>query len=96
MPLLQKSEIEDLLISQPQWRIEDGKLIREWTFKDFDEAMVFVNQIAELAKSAGHHPDIDIRYNKVRLGLVSHDAGGISDRDAKMAATLSSRFLPNA
>lgn len=92
MPLLQKSELDDLLKSQPQWRIEGGKLIREWTFRDFKEAMAFVNQVAELAESSGHHPDIDIRYNHVRLGLVSHDAGGLTDRDSKMAAMLTSRF----
>jgi 4a-hydroxytetrahydrobiopterin dehydratase len=95
MPLLQKTEIDDLLASQPQWRMEDGKLIRDWTFKDFNGAMAFVNQVAELAEAAGHHPDIDVRYNKVRLGLISHDAGGISDRDAKMAAMLSSNFRTN-
>jgi len=45
--------------------------------------------VAELAETAGHHPDIDIRYNKVRLGLISHDAGGITNRDARMAGRLS-------
>jgi 4a-hydroxytetrahydrobiopterin dehydratase len=51
--------------------------------------MVFVNCVAELAEAAGHHPDIDIRYNQVRLGLISHDAGGITQRDSKMAVRLS-------
>lgn len=96
MPLLRKNEIDALLVSQPQWRVEDGKLVRDWTFKDFNEAMTFVNKVAELAERAGHHPDIDIRYNHVRLGLVSHDAGGISDRDAGMAAALNSKFPQNA
>ncbi len=70
-----------------------GNLSREsspgsGTSKISKEAMAFANRVADLAESAGHHPDIDIRYNKVRLGLISHDAGGITTRDAKMAARL--------
>ena len=69
-------EIKDVLKANPEWNLKDGKLIREWTFKDFIQAMAFVNGVATLAEAAGHHPDIDIRYNHVVLGLVSHDAGG--------------------
>ena len=54
--------------------------------------MVFVNRVAALAESAGHHPDIDIRYNRVLLGLVSHDAGGITKRDTAMAGRIDSEF----
>jgi 4a-hydroxytetrahydrobiopterin dehydratase len=50
--------------------------------------MKFVNRVAEIAEEAGHHPDIDIRYNRVTLGLVTHDAGGITAKDAEMAARL--------
>ena len=50
--------------------------------------MAFVNQVAGLAEQANHHPDIDIRYNRVRLALVSHDAGGITSRDAATARNL--------
>ena len=78
-----------LLRREPEWKLESGKLVRDWSFKDFVEAMVFVNRIAALAEQVGHHPDIDIRYNKVRLGLVSHDAGGITERDAGMASRIS-------
>jgi 4a-hydroxytetrahydrobiopterin dehydratase len=56
------------------------------------QAMTFVNRVADLAEQAGHHPDIDIRYNRVKLALVSHDAGGITARDATMARRLSSEF----
>jgi len=54
--------------------------------------MAFVNQLAELAEAAGHHPDIDIRYNKVTLGLTTHDAGGLTENDAKMAAQIGEKF----
>jgi 4a-hydroxytetrahydrobiopterin dehydratase len=50
--------------------------------------MAFVNLMATLAEAAGHHPDIDIRYNQVILGLISHDAGGITRRDAAMAGRI--------
>jgi 4a-hydroxytetrahydrobiopterin dehydratase len=52
--------------------------------------MQFVNSVAEMAEGAGHHPDIDIRYNKVRLALVSHDAGGLTERDFDLAAGIDS------
>jgi 4a-hydroxytetrahydrobiopterin dehydratase len=86
---LSERELHDLLAELPEWAIEDGKLIRYWNFKDFVEAMVFVNRVAALAEEAAHHPDIDIRYNRVKLALVSHDAGGITARDAKMGRRLS-------
>jgi 4a-hydroxytetrahydrobiopterin dehydratase len=47
--------------------------------------MQFVNKIADSAEQANHHPDIDIRYNKVTMGLVSHDSGGVTERDVRMA-----------
>lgn len=81
-------EIEDVLRAHPEWKLSDGKLVREWTFGNFVEAMAFVNRIAAIAEDAGHHPDIDIRYNGVLLALVSHDAGGITERDAAMAARI--------
>lgn len=89
MSVLNQNEIDTLLKTNPDWKLESGKLVRDWSFKDFVQAMVFVNRVAELAEAAGHHPDIDIRYNKVRLGLISHDAGGITQRDSKMAVRLS-------
>lgn len=82
-------QIEDALRTYPDWKLEDGKLVREWTFRNFPEAIAFVNHIATIAEDAGHHPDIDIRYNRVRLSLISHDAGGITERDAAMAGRIS-------
>ena len=85
---LSPDEIQMLIASLPDWSLRDGKLTREWTFSDFTEAMLFVNRVAAVAERANHHPDIDIRYNRVTLGLVSHDAGGITTRDAGMAREL--------
>jgi 4a-hydroxytetrahydrobiopterin dehydratase len=85
-------EIEEALKAHPGWKLQGGKLVREWTFKDFVEAMAFVNRVATLAETAGHHPDIDIRYNRVLFGLVSHDAGGITKRDLAMADRIDTEF----
>jgi len=89
---LSAPEIDKLLKQLPDWKLTGGKLTREWTFSNFVEAIAFVNKVAPLAEAAGHHPDIDIRYNRVLLSLISHDAGGITERDANMAAHISEEF----
>jgi 4a-hydroxytetrahydrobiopterin dehydratase len=80
------------LATLPGWKLEgtgeDRLLVRELKFKDFVAAMHFVNELAVAAETAQHHPDIDIRYNKVRLALVTHDAGGITKKDVAMARTV--------
>ena len=86
MSPLSDVEVTSRLGSLPSWQVEQGELVRTFSFADFRAAMGFVNQVAELAEAAGHHPDIDIRYNKVRLGLVSHDAGGLTVKDFDLAA----------
>ena len=92
MKTLTTAEIDTLLQHPPDWKLHEGRLVREWTFKNFVEAIAFVNKVAPLAEAAGHHPDIDIRYNRVLLALVSHDAGGITERDARMVAQISDEF----
>jgi 4a-hydroxytetrahydrobiopterin dehydratase len=92
MKALTESEIKTFCDEHTPWKLSDGKLLRDWTFQDFRAAMAFVNQVADVAEDVGHHPDIDIRYNKVRLGLVTHDSGGITRRDLDMATRLSNAF----
>lgn len=89
---LSEEELKDVLQAQPEWTLKDGKLVREWTFSNFLGSMAFVNKVANIAESACHHPDIDIRYNHVVLALISHDAGGITQRDAAMAARISNEL----
>jgi 4a-hydroxytetrahydrobiopterin dehydratase len=60
--------------------------VRTFKFETFPNAISFVNKVADLAEEAGHHPDIDIRYNQVKLTLVSHDAGGLTGKDFAIAA----------
>lgn len=86
MPHLSDSEIKSRLVTVPDWQIESGELVRNFLFKDFRASLAFVNKVGDLAEHAGHHPDIDVRYNKVRLALVTHDAGGITQKDFDLAA----------
>jgi 4a-hydroxytetrahydrobiopterin dehydratase len=82
---LSTNEIESRLRNLAGWKLDAGKLARTFEFRDFRASLAFVNAVGELAEAAGHHPDIDIRYNKVHLELTSHDAGGITARDFSLA-----------
>jgi 4a-hydroxytetrahydrobiopterin dehydratase len=76
-------------LEQSQWRREGDEIVREWRFEDFGEAMAFVNRVAEAAEEANHHPDILVHgWNKVRLSLTNHSAGGLTDADFEMAARI--------
>jgi 4a-hydroxytetrahydrobiopterin dehydratase len=86
MPPLSPAEVASHLSALPAWQIEAGQLVRTFQFEDFRAALGFVNRVADLAEEAGHHPDIDIRYNRVRLALVTHDAGGLTAKDFDLAA----------
>ena len=86
MSALTENEITHRLASVPGWNVQDGELRRTFSFADFRASLGFVNRLGEAAEAAGHHPDIDIRYNKVRVALVTHDAGGITAKDFDLAA----------
>ena len=85
MQKLSDKELQQALNTLPNWTLKNGELVQERTFKDFVASMAFVNNVAQLAEAAGHHPDLDIRYNRVRLALVTHDAGGITQNDTALA-----------
>lgn len=86
MELLSGEDLNNRLRGLPEWKIVSGELTRTFQFEDFNTALSFVNHVGRLAEEAGHHPDIDIRYNRVRLGLVTHDAGGLTAKDFDLAA----------
>ena len=88
MDTLSPEQIAAALADLDGWELEDGALVRTFRFADFVHAVDFVEQLAEVAEAQRHHPDIDIRYNKVTLRLSSHDAGGLTDRDLKLAEAL--------
>ena len=64
-----------------EWSLEGGSLVRTEKFTDFRAAMLWVNRVANLAEQQNHHPDIDIRWNRVTLRLMTHETGGLTDRD---------------
>lgn len=87
--LLNDSEIQTRLSHLPDWS-QTGKAIQtKLTFKDFVEAIAFVNRLVEPAEAAGHHPDLEISYNKVIVHLTSHDAGGLTEKDFELAMVIS-------
>ena len=90
MPPLERSGIERFMPQVPEWKVaEDDKSIsKSFKFKDFKEAMGFVNEVADLAEFEGHHPDIDIRWNKVNLTLTTHAIKGLSENDFILAAKI--------
>jgi 4a-hydroxytetrahydrobiopterin dehydratase len=90
MAVLDDAEIQAKLALAPEWRLHGSEIVRQFVFSDFVAAMNFVDQVADAAENASHHPDIDIRWNKVRLALSSHDAGGITEKDFSLAATFDS------
>jgi len=73
------------LAALPQWQRNGEIISRTFEFADFPVAMNFVNAVAELAEQAQHHPDIDVRWNKVTLALTTHDAGGLTEKDFALA-----------
>ena len=79
------AQIKSALAKIPDWKKEDALISRTFQFKDFPAAMKFVNAVAVAAERAWHHPDIDIRWNKVTLALTTHDAGGLTQKDFDLA-----------
>ena len=85
MPKLAPKQIKAAMACVPQWQRKSQIIFRTFEFKDFPKAMKFVNVVARLAEKAWHHPDIDIRWNKVTLALTTHDEGGLTGKDFKLA-----------
>jgi 4a-hydroxytetrahydrobiopterin dehydratase len=88
MALLAPAEIKSALKGAPEWKKRDRSIQRTFAFKDFVAAVKFVNQVAKLAEKAWHHPDIDIRWNRVTLTLSTHSDGGLTAKDFDLAAKI--------
>ena len=85
---LTDAEIVKSLESVPGWSLEDGKLFREFNFPSFVEAFGFMASVAIIAEKQNHHPEWFNVYNKVRIHLTTHDAGGISENDFALASSI--------
>lgn len=92
MPKLSSTQIEAALRNLPGWNPTERDIRKEWEFEDFIAAMTFVNEVAQLAEEVGHHPDIEIRYNRVILALHTYDEGAVTERDVRLAREIEELF----
>ena len=88
--LLSVEEINQRASQLSDWKLEGNKLKCIKVFKDFVEAIDFVNKLVAPAEASQHHPDLEISYNKVTVILTTHDAGGLTEKDFNMAQIISS------
>ena len=88
MVLLSSEQINRELLSLPGWNLVGKEITKTFDRKDFVRAMGFVSSVALLAEKANHHPDIDIRWNKVTLALSTHSAGGLTEKDFALAGAI--------
>jgi 4a-hydroxytetrahydrobiopterin dehydratase len=85
--LLTDAEIQTHLVTLPEWHRAGNTIQKHYKFKNFVEAIAFVNKLIEPAEAAGHHPDLTVGYGKVIINLTTHDAGGLTKKDFDLAAT---------
>lgn len=88
MAKLSEAELHERLKRHDDWRLEGGKLHREFKFGSFVQAFGFISQVALEAEKMNHHPELFNVYNRVTIDLSTHDAGGISDLDFKLAEAI--------
>jgi 4a-hydroxytetrahydrobiopterin dehydratase len=88
MTKLTDGELRLFLDEQEGWKHLGNAIHKEFRFPGFSGAIAFVNRVAGLAEAAGHHPDIEIHYNRVVISLSSHDEGGVTERDVDLAASI--------
>jgi 4a-hydroxytetrahydrobiopterin dehydratase len=87
--LLTETEIQSQASTLSGWTVDKSKLQTTRKFPDFIQAIAFVNKLVEPSESAGHHPDLEISYNKVKITLTTHDAGGLTQNDFDLARVIS-------
>ena len=83
--LLASDDLKTQLVGLPDWRLEDGRLVRTVELADFAAALALVVKVGDEAEAMNHHPDIDIRWATVRLALWTHVAGGVTQYDVELA-----------
>jgi 4a-hydroxytetrahydrobiopterin dehydratase len=85
---LDKEAIDRRLAERPLWILQEGKLQRNFVFGDFVQAFGFITQVALLAERIDHHPEWSNSYKHVSIMLSSHDAGGLTEQDFRLAAAI--------
>ena len=95
MAKLTDEELKAFLAESEGWTYLADALHKGFAFPGFREAVAFVNRVAEQAEAAGHHPDIEIHYNRVVISLSTHDAGGVTQKDVAAAAEIDAAAEPD-
>lgn len=90
--VLSEAEVQEGLAGLEGWELRDGRLRKRYQFRTFLRAIAFVNSVAYLSESAGHHPDITINYNRVTLRLITHSEGALTDRDFALATEIDAKL----
>jgi 4a-hydroxytetrahydrobiopterin dehydratase len=90
--IFSEAEIRDRMTAMKGWNLEGGKLAREFMFPDFVTAFGFMTRVALQAEKQNHHPEWYNVYNRVRITLTTHDLGGVSERDFRLAAAIDETF----
>jgi 4a-hydroxytetrahydrobiopterin dehydratase len=88
MARLNQNDVRSRLSALSGWELDDDEIQKKYKFSDFREAMTFVNRVAQLAEAADHHPDIEIKYNSVKLELSTHSEGGLTEKDFALATQI--------
>ena len=87
-------ELKSALKSLPGWSLDGGAIVKTFEFGKFADGIAFVSRVAKVADQMDHHPDIDIRYTRIKVALSTHDAGGITAMDTKLASEIERQRAP--
>jgi 4a-hydroxytetrahydrobiopterin dehydratase len=86
--ILTDEELRLAMLELPEWTELGGAIHRQYGFRGFRAAIAFVNRVAEEATASGHHPDIEIHFDRVAVSLSTHDEGGVTQRDIDLATAI--------
>ena len=89
---LEKSEIERRLSALNGWEFKDNAISKLYRFKTFMDGIRFLNQVAQMAEAADHHPDVKINYTRITFSCSTHDQGGVTEKDFKLASQIEEAF----
>jgi 4a-hydroxytetrahydrobiopterin dehydratase len=92
MAKLEKSEIERRLSALPGWEFKDNAISKLYRFKTFMDGIRFLNKVAEMAEAADHHPDVKINYTRITFSCSTHDQGGVTEKDFKLASQIEEAY----
>ena len=96
MAKLSAGQITENLKALPGWELKGETIAKQYTFKEFMGGIRFLNRIADIAEKMDHHPDVTINYRKITFTLSTHDQGGITEKDVKLAEAIEREFKNQA